>query len=98
MYFYVPKGTKSIDFYHKGYRFKVIGPDGKDAFQVPISPGQNYSVPVTNGQDGQVWSLGGLTLGNLHLYNVPNYIAASPAALMVPREVAEKDGLQRRQE
>jgi hypothetical protein len=32
-------------------------------------------------------------LGYLWLFNAPNYLAASPAALLVPRELAERDGL-----
>ena len=30
---------------------------------------------------------------NLSFFNLPNYLAASPNALLLPREVAVKDGL-----
>jgi len=48
-------------------------------------------VPV--GDDGKVWSLGEFALGELYFTNLPNYIAASPDALLVPSEVAKKDKL-----
>ena len=48
---------------------------------------------VHAGSQGQVWSFTQLCLGRLWFFNLPNYLAASPDALLVPQEVAAKDGL-----
>ena len=45
------------------------------------------TVEVPAGSDGQPWSISKLALGHLWFFNVPNYLAASPDALLVPREV-----------
>ncbi|HEX8915348.1 MAG TPA: DUF4838 domain-containing protein, partial [Humisphaera sp.] len=92
MYFYVPKGTARIDYYWRGGPHKLLGPDGKVAAEVKTS-GEFVSVPVPPGADGKVWSFTQLALGHLWFFNVPNALAGSPEALMVPREVAAKDGL-----
>ena len=34
-----------------------------------------------------------MMLGYLQLFNAPNQLAASPAALLIPRELAKRDGL-----
>lgn len=93
MYFYVPKGSATVDFFNKGYKFKVKLPGGKDALDVPTTLGEYFSIPVQAGQDGKVWSVQGLALSHFGFFNVPNLLAASPAALLIPREVAQADGL-----
>ncbi len=92
MYFYVPRGTKTIDYYFRGKPHHVLGPDGKVVQEVVVLS-DYVSVPVPPGLDGKVWSFSGLVPRKLALLDVPNYIAASPAALLVPREVARADGL-----
>ena len=52
-----------------------------------------HTVPVKPGDDGSPWSITGLSLARLYFFNIPNYVAASPNALMVPREVAVADKL-----
>lgn len=59
--------------------------------------GDYVKVPVPEGMDGKLWQFETPVLGFYRFSNVPNYIAASPHALLVPREVAVKDGLQIRQ-
>jgi hypothetical protein len=49
--------------------------------------GKFVTVEVPAGGDGQPWSISKLALGYLWFFNVPNYLAASPDALLVPREV-----------
>jgi len=39
--------------------------------------------------DGQAWSFTHLALGRLLFFTCPNYLAASPEALLVPKEVSE---------
>jgi hypothetical protein len=92
MFFYVPKGTPAIQYFWDGPSHDVHGSDGKVVQKIDTK-GKFVTIAVPAGQDGQVWSLGRLGLGSLWFFNVPNYLAASPDALLVPREVAVKDGL-----
>ncbi len=92
MYFYVPKGTKQLQYYWKGGPHVVHGPDNKPIAEI-TSSGEFVTIDVPASTDGQVWSFSKLALGHLWFFNAPNYLAASPDALLVPREVAEKDGL-----
>ncbi|MEI6422553.1 MAG: transposase, partial [Lentisphaerota bacterium] len=55
--------------------------------------GRLISIPVVEGQDGRLWSFPFIA-GELHFYNIPNYLAASAESCMVPREIAEKDQLE----
>jgi len=92
MYFYVPKGTKEIQYYWKGGPHVVHGPDGKPIAEV-TTKGEFVTIEVPAGSDGRVWSFSKLALGHLWFFNIPNYLAASPDALLVPREIAKKDEL-----
>jgi gluconolactonase len=92
MYFYVPRGLKEIVYFWDGRPHEVWGPDGKLAAKVTES-GKFIRVPVPEGASGKAWSLNRLALGRLWFFNVPNYLAASPDALLIPREVARADGL-----
>jgi hypothetical protein len=92
MYFYVPKHTATIEYYWQGRPHKVIDPQGKVVQEVKSS-GEFVSIPVPPGMDGQLWSFTQLALGHLWFFNLPNYLAASPEALLLPRQVAEDDGL-----
>ena len=92
MCFYVPKGTKQIDYYWDGHPHVVLDPEQNLALKV--SAFQEFiSVPVPVGQDGKLWYFSGLWPSRFGFFNIPNYIAASPDALLVPREVAAADGL-----
>lgn len=89
-YFYVPRGTKQLQFYWGGGEHRLYDPNGK-AYQVPAT--RDYvTVDVPLGMDGKQWSFDGRYDSRI-FSNAPNYIAPSPEALLVPREVAEKDGL-----
>ena len=92
MYFYVPKGTKNIQYFWNGIPHEVFGPDGKQVKAV-TETGRYVIIPVPEGMDGRPWSFQHLVLGRLWFFNLPNYLAASPNALLIPREVAVKDGL-----
>jgi len=91
MYFFVPRGTRRITYYWKGGSHTMHGPDGAARAEVTTS-GKFVTVEVPEGSDGQAWSISKLALGHLWFFNVPNYLAASPAALLVPRQV-QKAGL-----
>lgn len=92
MYFYVPKGTRELQYYWSGGPHWIHGPDGAKLKEVETS-GAFVRIPVPEGADGKTWHFTRLALGHLWFFNAPNYLAASPAALLVPREIAEKDGL-----
>ncbi len=89
MYFYVPKGTRVVGLF--GGEHGEI----RDAADRPLfwlngrEPGY-YSVGVPDGQDGRLWSI---RYGRraVRLLTVPPYLARSPAELLLPAEVVEKD-------
>ncbi|NQU11298.1 DUF4838 domain-containing protein, partial [bacterium] len=91
-YFYVPKGTKAIQYYWEGGPHRVHGPDGKILQKVETS-GEFVSIPVPEGADGRPWHFTRICPGQLWFFNVPNYLSGSPDALLIPREIAEADGL-----
>lgn len=91
MYFYVPKGTRQIELATTS-PLKVADPSGTEAApKASYDDTVIYEVPV--GMDGKAWKLPQFALGHLWFHNVPNHIAASPGALLVPRDVAQSDGL-----
>lgn len=98
MFFYVPKGVKTIEYYyirtnfHPGGPHKVVDPSGAIAKNVDVN-GDYVTVPVPAGMDGKLWRFRDPVLGFFWFNNVPNYFAASPDALLIPREVAMKDSL-----
>jgi hypothetical protein len=85
MFFYVPKGTRCVDYFWDGSPHEVCGPDGKVVAKVDAR-GKCASVAVPPGGDGKPWSLNKFRLQKLWFFNVPNYLAASPDALLIPRE------------
>jgi hypothetical protein len=91
-YFYVPRGTKELQYFWGGNVHKVLGPDGNVLRQVAETD-EIITIPVPPGADGKVWSFGPLGHSRLHFFNAPNIIAASPEALLVPQELVAKDGL-----
>ncbi len=91
MYFYVPKGTRQIEYCWHGGPHRVMDPNGQTVVDTDVD-GEFVFVPVPPGEDGQVWKLSG-GAKRLWFFNVPNGIAASPDALLIPREVVQADGL-----
>ncbi len=93
MYFYIPKGTKEIQYFiDNSTPHEVYGPDGK-LIQKVVGDDIFITIPVPDGLDGTVWSIRYLALGQIWFFNIPSYLAASPGALLIPREIAVKDGL-----
>lgn len=99
LYFYVPKGLRNIQFFTQDARphsWTVRGPDDKVARVVGTKSkvGEVVNIPVPEGQDGKVWWFHDFAFGRLRMLNLPEFVSFSPNQLLVPREVAEKDGLQ----
>jgi hypothetical protein len=92
-YFYMPKGTRDLVYYWSGGPHTVRGPDGKVVQKVETC-GAFVRIPVPAGADGKPWHFTQLAIKHLWFFNAPNVLAASPGALLVPREVAERDGLE----
>jgi len=100
MYFYVPKGTKEINYYYKkadwqhGGPHQISDPNGKVVKEVAVD-GDYVTVPVEAGTDGKVWKIGGpaFGLGYFRFFDIPNYFSPSPATMLLPRDVVQKDGL-----
>jgi len=44
--------------------------------------------------DGKVWSSVDMVSGTFWFFNIPNLLFARPDHVIVPREVAERDGLE----
>lgn len=90
LYFYVPKGTRQFQYYWSGQVHDIRGPDGKVVKTVD-SRDTYVTCDVPAGMDGQAWSFTRFRLGTIVFQNIPNYLAASPDALLVPAEVTERD-------
>ena len=91
IYFYVPKGTKVLQYFATSTHW-LFGPDGSK--QQRVQQGNDYiTTTIPEGMGGKIWSFGDMSLGKIYFANAPSYLAATPEMLLVPREVAEKDGL-----
>ncbi|MCB1232502.1 MAG: hypothetical protein KDN19_19800, partial [Verrucomicrobiae bacterium] len=82
-----PRGTRKIQFYWEGGNLKprLFGPEGKLVAEID-SNGRYVSIPVPEGADGHAWHFERFAPRFFWMTNVPNYFAASPEALLVPRE------------
>jgi hypothetical protein len=100
MYFYVPKGSKEINYYYKradwqfGGAHQITDPTGKVVKEVAVD-GDYVAVAVAPGTDGSVWKIGGPTfgLGYFRFFDIPGYFSPNANKMLVPSEVAIKDGL-----
>mgnify|MGYP003339043926 CR=1 FL=1 len=91
-FFYVPKGTKQLQYFWSGGPHKVLGPDHKSVAEVTSSD-EVVTVAVPAGADGKVWSFTPHAHGHLWFFNAPNVLAASPDSLLLPKELVTADGL-----
>jgi hypothetical protein len=88
LYFYVPKGTKSVAGFSSGEGTMRDGA-GNVVFKFADKAGY-FDVPVPAGQDGKLWKME-QSLGQRLLMTVPPYFARSAAELLLPKEVVEAD-------
>lgn len=98
LYFYVPRGTQVVGGYAIGTRGLLKDGSGSvrcDFHQLP-SPGY-FHVAVPEGEDGRLWKFE-KCLGRRTLLTVPPYMARNAAALLLPREVVERDSVKQPEE
>lgn len=101
VYFYIPMGTKSLDLEvwdthgAKQVTFYKGLPDRKPevARRVEIATMGTHRVTLQPGEDGTVASIYGNGFSFPFFYSVPTLWAKSPGVLLVPRAIAEADGL-----
>ncbi|MEO6908061.1 MAG: hypothetical protein ABI210_09250, partial [Abditibacteriaceae bacterium] len=107
LYFYVPKGVKTIEYYFMVTDWSdsgphnVIAPDGSIQKTVTDADSKSYiSVPVPAGMDGKAWHFSAVPgsprpfgLGRFFFFNCPSLLSVSPAQLLLPEDLAIKDGL-----
>jgi hypothetical protein len=99
VYFYIPKGTKSLDVEVAGAKDRTLifytglpATGMKESRRVTLSGAGTHRVPLQPGEDGALASADG-SVGLPYLYSVPVLWARSPGALLVPRAIAKADGL-----
>jgi hypothetical protein len=101
VYFYIPKGTKSLDLeVWDTAKVKYVSlytglPANKMTLsrQVEIGSMGVHRVPLEPGEAGSLAMITGDSFYFPFLYSAPKLWAASPAALLVPRGIAKADGL-----
>ncbi len=89
LYFYVPKGTKTIGGYASAGAGDLLDPDGQKVHTFTKSAGY-FQVPVGAGQDGKLWKFHNCA-GDRILLTVPPYVARSADELLLPAEVVRAD-------
>lgn len=101
VYFYIPKGTKTLDLeVWDSYKRKKIVlykalPDQKPKISrtLDVDELETYTIPLEPGEDGTVARLDSNGFAFPFFYSIPIYYAKTPGALLVPRKIAEADGL-----
>jgi hypothetical protein len=89
LYFYVPRGTKTVGGYVDGSG-SLENADGQPVYR--FDKLQDYfSVPVPPDQAGRLWCWRHCS-GQCRLMTVPPYLARNERELLLPREVVEADG------
>ncbi len=92
VFFYVPKGTRQLQYFCSGAAHKVFGPNGAVIDEVKAGD-EIVTIAVPAGLDGQCWSFSRHGHAQLWLINAPNALAAMPNGLLLPRELVARDNL-----
>ena len=87
VFFYVPKGTRQLQFYWKGGKLKprLFDPDGNQIAEISAN-GKYVTVDIPEGKDGKPWHFRRFAPKQFWMVNAPNVLAATPSALIVPRD------------
>lgn len=101
LYFYVPKGTKSVGGWASRIANwapriagKLLDADGREVLDFAMAEEGWFNVPVPDGQDGRLWKFQD-SHGQRLLMTVPPYLARSAAELLLPAEVVAADSSDR---
>jgi hypothetical protein len=100
-YIYIPKGTKSLDLEvwdSHGKKtvtlYKSARPSrGTVSRQVDVSARQTHRITLEPEETGTIAEISGNGFAFPYLYSVPMLWSKSPGQLVVPRAIAEADGL-----
>jgi hypothetical protein len=90
LYFYVPKGAKQVQLFYSGRPMKWLGPDRQPIATVDVSD-EIVTIDVPPGKDGACWSMAPHGQSQLWFLNLPNCLAASPEALLLPSDLLKRD-------
>lgn len=91
LYFYVPRGTRTVAGFAANNAGQMLDADGRKVFDFTSMQGPGYfDVPVAEGQDGRLWKFHQCQSAR-RLLTVPPYLARSARELLLPREVVEAD-------
>jgi hypothetical protein len=100
VYFYVPKGTRTLDLevwdsHNKKQLQLYRGLSEKGPIKsrsIDIGRRGTHRIALEPGEDGNLAQIGGNGFAFPMLYSVPTYWAKCPAELLVPRAIAQADG------
>jgi hypothetical protein len=100
-YFYIPKGTKSLDLEtwvplgHAKLHLNSGLPSTelKRTRSIDIAKVGTHSIPLQSGEDGSIAVFESAGFAFPHLYSVPPLWAKTPSELLLPRAIAKSDGL-----
>jgi hypothetical protein len=97
LYFYVPKGTRSVGGWASRVANwapkisgKLLAPDGRELLDFGKLEDGFFNVEVPPGADGALWMFDD-NVGQRLLMTVPPYLARSGEELLLPREVVAAD-------
>ncbi|MFP8781177.1 DUF4838 domain-containing protein [Hydrogenophaga sp. RWCD_12] len=89
-YFYVPRGTRRIGLYG-GEHGEVLDAEGHIHFWLNGRQTGFYAIEVPQGQDGKFWRVR-YVRGAMRMLTVPPYFARSPAEMLLPSDLLEREG------
>ena len=100
-YFYIPKGTKNLDFEVWGppagkelqLNTGLPGAGMKPSRKITLTKQGTQRVALNPGEDGSIALIYGDLFNMPQLYSVPQIWAKSPDVLLMPRAIAEADRL-----
>lgn len=90
VFFFVPKGTRRLQFYWEGGKLKprLFNPQGQQVAEITEN-GKYITIDIPAGTDGQPWHFRRFAPKQFWMVNAPNFLAASPSSLIVPRDAAD---------
>lgn len=100
-YIYIPKGTASLDLevwdHRKGKFIQLYtglpASNSTPTRQIDVSAMGTHTIKLKPGEDGTIAAVTGNLFAFPYLYSIPTLWAKSPSALLIPRGIADADGL-----